>query len=384
MPRNRIVAGVTATDRKVVHLASGVDIGTPYSDSYTHQVVNRPDSVSSPKLKGFRKPTSWNVLDTSGTPFAIGQWSWTQFGYRYTYTGASAGVITSFTTVGTPLPSTNASNRAEVQALLKIKSQKVNLSVAAAEMRKSVNMIAQRTGTLYKAVKAAKRGNFLVAAQTLGIKHNSRKVKDVASGWLELQYGWMPLLQDIEGAYKLTTQKLLDYGMIITAKSSVTEKYEERLNAPSLSPPFVASCSRELNMTAKCTLSYRVDSVAMNFAAQAGLDNPLTVAWELTPFSFLVDWLIPVGNLLDAFTATQGLTFMGGSLTRVTRGVQKNVLLMDGSMQSFGAGFGEVKLFRMERTTYSSTPFPLPYYKNPFSVMHGLNGLALLISILKK
>jgi hypothetical protein len=41
---------------------------------------------------------------------------------------------------------------------------------------------------------------------------------------------------------------------------------------------------------------------------QMGLTNPLVVAWELIPFSFVADWFIQVGDYLTALTALQGLT----------------------------------------------------------------------------
>lgn len=31
----------------------------------------------------------------------------------------------------------------------------------------------------------------------------------------------------------------------------------------------------------------------------AGLNNPLAIAWEVTPFSFVADWVINIGDRLD-------------------------------------------------------------------------------------
>lgn len=45
---------------------------------------------------------------------------------------------------------------------------------------------------------------------------------------------------------------------------------------------------------------------------QLGLDDPLGLIWELTPYSFVVDWFLPVGQWLSSFRSIKGLTFQGG------------------------------------------------------------------------
>lgn len=385
MARNITETGSTYTDRSIIYLATGIDIGTPYSDTYTKRELKRPDSVSVPIVNGFRMPTNWLVTETSGPNFASGRVTWENYGYRYTYTGDSAGVITSFgALVPQDEPSANDTNRAAVQALLKIKDQKVNLSVAAAEMHKAVDMVASRTMSLVKALRAIRKGNVVAAAKALGVAppKKSSHSKLQAQNWLELQYGWMPLLQDIHGAYELATMKQRTFGMTISGKSSVKRKYKDS-GSRYLSAPFVGSYVDTGDLQTTVSLHYRVDSVALSWAAQAGLDNPLTVAWEITPFSFLVDWFIPIGNWIEAFTATQGLTLLGGSLTKYSRIERKNTIATDGTLKSSGQMTGVQKYFKMDRTVYTSTPVPIPYYKNPFSVAHGLNAIALLRAILK-
>lgn len=50
----------------------------------------------------------------------------------------------------------------------------------------------------------------------------------------------------------------------------------------------------------------RVTNPNFALANQLGLINPGTVAWEIVPFSFLVDWFIPVGAWLNSFTDILG------------------------------------------------------------------------------
>jgi len=38
-----------------------------------------------------------------------------------------------------------------------------------------------------------------------------------------------------------------------------------------------------------------------------GLDNPLAIAWEVVPFSFVVDWFLPINRYLKNISALNGL-----------------------------------------------------------------------------
>jgi hypothetical protein len=44
----------------------------------------------------------------------------------------------------------------------------------------------------------------------------------------------------------------------------------------------------------------------LGLASRMGLVNPLSIAWEVVPFSFVVDWFLPVGNFLENLTSLAG------------------------------------------------------------------------------
>lgn len=50
------------------------------------------------------------------------------------------------------------------------------------------------------------------------------------------------------------------------------------------------------------------------------LGNPLELAWEVIPFSFVVDWGINVGEYLSALDALSGWNFQSGTVTKKTDG----------------------------------------------------------------
>lgn len=104
-----------------------------------------------------------------------------------------------------------------------------------------------------------------------------------------------------------------------------------------------------------------------------GLINPAVLAWELIPFSFVVDWFAPIGNTLDALDAGVGVQFLSGTRTDHISG--------QGQVQWAGNQGGlMIQTFRyksLRRYTYGSFPIPRFYLKNPFSGSHVATALAL-------
>jgi hypothetical protein len=121
---------------------------------------------------------------------------------------------------------------------------------------------------------------------------------------------------------------------------------------------------------------------------QLGLLNPLSFAWEITPWSFVVDWLIPIGPVLSALTAPVGLNFISGSTaTRMSRvyegsfhaGVPEGTYTSDVPVPFTVIDEG------YDRVIHTTWPFPTPYLNlDPLAGDHWLKAIALAIVNLKK
>lgn len=57
------------------------------------------------------------------------------------------------------------------------------------------------------------------------------------------------------------------------------------------------------------TCRFKINNPDLLLPAKVGLTNPLSVAWELIPFSFVVDWFLPIGKYLDALDVPLLYTF---------------------------------------------------------------------------
>jgi hypothetical protein len=172
-------------------------------------------------------------------------------------------------------------------------------------------MIAKRASQLLRAVKQVKRLEFRKAAKTLGItmpKGFSRK-KQFSSNWLEFHFGWAPLFGDIGAAVK-TLQDPLPNRKI---RMGSTDSFQVRTGPyPQQPNPGFANEMEWWTVSVRSGCRLVLTNPDLYLANQLGFTNPATVAWELVPYSFIVDWFIPIGEFLSAMTATLGLEIVDG------------------------------------------------------------------------
>jgi len=318
-----------------------------------------------------------------------------------------AGVLTSSSGVTPPeLSALKSALNAQVtiKLLNSVKDQKINLAQAFAERAQTIQLLASTAIKLAKSFSALRRGNIVAAGKALGIRVSRRtrqnyrimrqeKPFDAASNaWLELQYGWKPLLNDVYGAAE---QAAILNGEKVVGRASVSHrrKYNDvvRIQIPGLQGDAMASVQRQVDLEQKMTVYFEVNNSSLKTAAQMGLTNPLVIAWELTPWSFVVDWFIPVGNWLSSLDATTGTVFKSGTSTVVENH------RYEGTLTGFapdsgnywasrsGAGSYSFEQFALSRTLMGSYPSSkLPEFKNPLSTVHALNAIALLRGLFSK
>jgi hypothetical protein len=147
-------------------------------------------------------------------------------------------------------------------------------------------------------------------------KELSRKpTAALTNGWLELQYGWKPLLSDLYGSCEWLANKLERSPRF---KESSSAEIGHNVGATILGTPFGSVSSQ---------ISYHIVRYVLYFSqegqhdlSELGLINPVSIAWELLPWSFVLDWILPIGNYLNNLDATYGLVFVKGCRTEFWRG----------------------------------------------------------------
>jgi hypothetical protein len=138
--------------------------------------------------------------------------------------------------------------------------------------------------------------------------------------WLEAQYGWVPLLSDIHTGIGQFYERV-ESGYNIRAKGGGAQTITSGL-------PYSAQVGllipRDVTVTRlyhRYILEYQVDHTNLANMDDWGITNPLLLAWELVPYSFVVDWFYPVGNWLSQVGYSLGLHFSRGMRTGLCKAI---------------------------------------------------------------
>lgn len=207
--------------------------------------------------------------------------------------------------------------------------------------------------------------------------YTARKLAlELAQARAEYAYGWKPLASSIVGLGEVLRKPPNDAWIKVRGKGSEKENKGVSYND---------SYSRErrvINTQYFCTIEgYFVplsSSLLANLARISSL-NPVSIAYEALPYSFVVDWFIDIGgwlrNVESAFV--YGASFKGG---RVSQGHRSKSDLRDeiarSDYRSYQTAYSQQVCFT--RTPLGSMPMPrFPTFKMNFGLERTLNALAI-------
>lgn len=234
---------------------------------------------------------------------------------KITYHGRASQVFGAAPGPGAYVDSNTLMNQVNNQVRMKLKDQKVNLPLIIAESRKTANMFASVASSVAKAIIQAKRNPASLLRYARAPIDNRRGILDaITTAQLTTQYGIKPLLMDLDGSIRALAE--LSYKPTLITVSS---KSSNTATSRNVTRPWDSKTTRDCTYLA--TFSYKVwieaivDPGFSQRAGQFGMVNPLEVAWELVPYSFVVDWLLPIGDTLQQLDATYGLGFSRGYST---------------------------------------------------------------------
>lgn len=199
-------------------------------------------------------------------------------------------------------------------------AQRAELGAALGEWRSSASTIAIRASQLRRAYSNLRRGRFRQFIRELGVprvhkRHQDRyktgwsRPKDAAALWLEYWFGWSPMVNDIYTA----TEVLM---------SPVPERFEpfefssgssQNVNLQQTIWGSRYSTDHEISVKQQCFVKVggrvKVTNPNLFYMNALGLLNPVSIGWELIPFSFVADWFSNIGQLLQATTWDVGVSF---------------------------------------------------------------------------
>jgi hypothetical protein len=285
----------------------------------------------------------------------------------------------------------NVTYRARSKLAHKVKRDEVNLAVSLAESSQAFKMFGSTTKRITDAYRALRHGDVRGLRRAINVRpsHQASLLKrgplDIRKHapqmWLELQYGWKPLLSDMYGAVTRLHQRV-EEGYPIRARASSTETVKRTVKDGWTAGIVLYDVTQVQRNRVKYLVDYWVDSTLPANLNDWGLTNPLEVIWELVPYSFVVDWFIPVGDFLSTFDAYLGVTFKQGFEVIIKE--CQSVAVYKPTPDIFGRKYTARGVDSCKHAVYTRnvlSTFPragLPRLKNPFSAMHAANAISLM------
>lgn len=241
-----------------------------------------------------------------------------------TYEQKSVGSIPSLTTY--PVRPTS---EALIRAYGAAKGSSWNVPVFVGELGKTSGMVLLAANRIVRASRALKRGRFDLFVRYLNENNQTAVMSDYSRGlrrfnqnfgrhpsktyssfWLEYSYGWRPLMMDVRNAVE-TLCDMAERPDTLVAKakgrSSLTKETSTTTRLFSFEGVYVdGTLSDTFQYSSRVTCGYIPKPGSI--PDRLGLVNPLEVAWELTPLSFVADWFAPIGSYLEGFGAGLSMT----------------------------------------------------------------------------
>jgi hypothetical protein len=207
----------------------------------------------------------------------------------------------------------------------------------------------------------------------------------VAKDWLAIQYGWLPLLSDVNGAVEELARTMTYRPPVgrVTATGKASTTVQRTIQPQTNWLPAVVG-TRKVNCSARGFIEYRVSNQLAQIAANTGVANPLSVLWEVIPYSFVVDWFLPVGNYLNNLDYDLGVEFSRGSIGVKSEGTWK-IKAQPGThsasdiTETWSGGSIDASTEYFRRFPLSGFPeLRPPSFKDPRSLKRVANAISLL------
>jgi len=279
-----------------------------------------------------------------------------------------------------PNHDTKIRNEAIIKCYGKIYEKVANVADIIRTRTETVNMVVNTVRDLRRSYRAIRKGQIKRASQILGADlHHPPRKNDPGGRWLEYSYGWKPLISDM---YNILDKGFGDINFVVTgrAKGVRTKRLSYSWTG---SGPYHRGSGDTLTLDrASCTAKISIPNTAFAAISSWGLDNPAALAWEALPYSFVVDWFLPVGDYLnDSLNLSGPIKITEMSVTEVTETTLNGsgIFTEDVKVPIANKASGRCQHTRRYKIrTTGIVSRPLPSFNNPFTSLDRFwNQLAL-------
>jgi hypothetical protein len=225
----------------------------------------------------------------------------------------------------------------------------------AGDFSKALNALSKARSTFTASPKAAhkqrwtqkrgKRGS--TPSPTLRPSAKSFVKEDIAGRWLELQYGWLPLLGDVYNLWKAIESMTSQRSWRTTATFNKAYKFDSSASR--------SNYSCWLHGKASYKIIYEATE-HLPLSRVLGLHDPLSLVWEILPYSFVVDWFLPIGTYLENLNIIPALR--GRFMTIQKAEVRGTTQIFNETYYHGSRSDVYQKIYKRTVSTSLSVPFP--------------------------
>lgn len=273
-----------------------------------------------------------------------------------------------------------------------------NLGIFLAESNQSLGMIASAATRIYQSYRAIRRGNISVArdialgridkyagkhmetitgqrrrryeeAYKLNTSRYLPKRKVAANQHLEAVYGWIPLLEDARDSAEALAHAV---AAPKTFRVRVSKQKAGEIFPSTRFQSVVGSARTYVNLTAYLTEDIQ------DIPKLHGMNDPLQIIWELTPYSFVGDWFFPISAFLEARGVASALK---GTFVTSRKDMMEAYCTPDKAYYTVVGPPGYIKRVAFNRSVSTSLQVPVPAVRGfgeAFSWLRATNAVALV------
>lgn len=276
----------------------------------------------------------------------------------------------------------NFADSARLKALRKLNLKDLDLGTAWKERGKTAQLVAGLAETSVDALRAIKRRSGRDLLNALGLDHSGARGRGWVDGYLAYQYGVKPLMLDVAGATQALA-RLPPGDWTVCAEGRVYEDSTKRSKIGGYRPYEVTSVYRE-GVKYKVAAHQRLLTREQDILWALGLDDPISTVYETTPYSFVLDWALPIGDWLQALNSVK---YYDSWFHVTSQFLEEKTLFKPGSSTMGTAKIdnksrGYWNTLNVKRSVSAGIPIIGLPCRNPVSVDHMAKGLSLLASTL--
>jgi hypothetical protein len=261
-----------------------------------------------------------------------------------------------------------------------IKDTQANLALSLGEARETARTL-QFGKSIYEVLLTARK------AKRALLLNPSKTMSEI---WLGYKYGWSPLFADIYGYLNWFYQLLGEEGLPIRERNRKTVRHNHELVYQSGN--LRAYSTGMTRYMAEVKVWVRTSDSTLETLSRLTSLNPASIAWELFPLSFVIDWFYDVGGYLQNMEAAfgAGLQFERGYTTELVYNTETSFHIVEGQsgfwptlLVDDGSYEASRKVVWKRRTKLNTFPFPrAPVFSAKLGAQRMISAAALLRTIL--